>query len=103
MDLQNFRIDLEPPLIRSVEAVFRARGLSRREGTKRVLEWFVAAEDVIQQSVLRQLPESIEADIARLTLERLAEGRPRRSIAAKKVRSDAVKGLRAKSAGPKQP
>jgi len=70
--LRQFRNDLDADLCEAVLAVFDKRGISQKIGITRILEWFVDQPSIIQQHMLRQLPEDIEADIAHLVLERMA-------------------------------
>lgn len=71
--IRQFRNDLDATLVDKLLGIFEHRGVSQKEGLTRMIAWFVQQTPTIQQHILRQLPEDLEADIARMLLERMAE------------------------------
>lgn len=72
MNEKGFKVDLPPDVIAAFESVISQRAIPRKHAVGRLMNWFVDQPDVIQQSVLGQMPESVAPDVALLVLARQA-------------------------------
>jgi hypothetical protein len=59
-----------------VNAVAQRTGLREEEIVKRLFAWFADQDEVVQASVLGQIPAAIRPDVVRLVLERMARAAP---------------------------
>ena len=71
---EDFRLKLPPKLKSELAAIFRRRSVDRTKACILVLDWFVKQSQMIQQHILGQLPDDIEADIASMVLKKMAAG-----------------------------
>ena len=57
--LRHYRLNLPPGLCEQADAAFAGFGMTRRNGCERLIGWFVAQPDFVQQLALRQLARDL--------------------------------------------
>lgn len=66
------RVAITPQAKAAIDALSQRFGMSQIELASRIYNWFGTQDEVLQAAVLKLLPESMEPDILRLALQRLA-------------------------------
>lgn len=69
------RIELTPQAKAAYGAVAERYGRTQISTTARLIEWFAAQPQGVQAAILGQYPAEIEADVARLLLDRQGTAR----------------------------
>jgi hypothetical protein len=70
------RIELTPAAKTGFAKVAERDGRTQIATTSRVVEWFSNQPETIQAAILGQYPKDIEADVARLLLDRTESAKP---------------------------
>ena len=73
MSRQNINIEVAPGCKEQLKQLRQRNGMTQRELTARLIEWFCQQDQVVQQAVLGQIPESIAPDVARMLLARMSD------------------------------
>ena len=72
---QNARIELTGPAKKQMATVSDNHGMTQVALMSRLVEWFVSQENTTQYAVMSRFPEEIQPDVARLIIQRIADGR----------------------------
>jgi hypothetical protein len=67
------RLELAESAKRQLTGLAQKRGMTQVSVISRLVEWFAGQSDLIQAAVLGRYPPEIEADVAKLLLERMAK------------------------------
>lgn len=67
-------VDVPPSLTQKLRELSGETGISQREMVARILDWFFDETDVVQGTILRNIPKSLRVDVGRMALEKLAKG-----------------------------
>ena len=73
MPRQNINIEVIPGCKEQLKQLRQRNGMTQRELMARLIEWFCQQDQVVQQTVLGQIPESIAPDVARMLLARMSD------------------------------
>jgi len=73
---QNINIELADGAKVALERVRQRNGMTQKELVGRLIQWFCAEDEVLQQVILGQIPEAIAPDVARIVLQRIADAAP---------------------------
>lgn len=68
-------LDVQSSAKEAIESECGRTGMSQRELSKRLFEWFAAQDEVIRGSILGTLPPSVAVDVSKLDPGRLAKPR----------------------------
>jgi len=68
------RIELTLPTRTKLTDVSHSNGMTQVAVLSRIVQWFAAQPETIQAAVLGRYPAEIAPDVARLILERMANG-----------------------------
>jgi len=66
------RLELSPPAKKALEETCDRNGMTQVAVSSRLVEWFHQQSDMLQAAILGHYPKELEADIAKLILQRLA-------------------------------
>jgi hypothetical protein len=72
----NTPIELTEDARKIIDAHHDSLGMSKKMIVEKIMAWFAAQNDVVRGSILGTLPESVMVDVARITLERMAQAKP---------------------------
>jgi len=78
-DPRQIQVKLSAEAFEAIERECRRTGMTKIELLSRVVTWYARQDDVIRGAVVGTLPASIAPDVARVLLEKLAEGKKRAS------------------------
>ena len=67
-------VEVTPEAKAAIDAVSESTGVDMKRIASRMYEWFARQDEITQKSILGLLPKGMEPDLARLLLERLANG-----------------------------
>ena len=68
------RIELTVPTRTKLTDVSHSNGMTQVAVLSRIVQWFAAQPETIQAAILGRYPVEIEPDVAKLLLERMANG-----------------------------
>ena len=74
------RIEVSSAAKEGLAALSQRHGMTQVALTSRLIEWFTGTSELIQAAILGAYPEDIQADVAKLILQRMASqqrGRPK--------------------------
>jgi hypothetical protein len=66
------RIELRGPAKKKLAVLSDRHGMTQVAMMSRLVEWYSAQNEVVQGSLMGHFPKEIEADVARLVLEKIA-------------------------------
>ena len=68
------RIELTPDAKRRLMDISKRFGMTQISATSRLVEWFAGQSELVQAAILGQYPSEIESDVAKLILQKMANG-----------------------------
>ena len=68
------RIELTPDAKRRLMDISKRFGMTQISATSRLVEWFAGQSEAVQAAILGQYPSEIEGDVAKLILQKIADG-----------------------------
>ena len=71
-----FRIEITPAAKQRLADCAHSNGMTQMSVTSRIVEWFADQSELIQAAILGRYPKSIQGEIAKLILHRMAEAEP---------------------------
>jgi len=74
-DRDIIKIAISPKSKQAIDDTCDRYGMSQIELASRLYTWFADQDEVLQAAVLGILPKDVEADVARMALERVVEGK----------------------------
>jgi hypothetical protein len=69
------RLELSPQAKKALEDTCERNGMTQVAVSSRLVEWFSVQSDMLQAAILGHYPKDLEADIAKLIIQRMAEQR----------------------------
>ena len=69
---QNINIELADGAKEQLEEIRTRTGMTQKELVARLIDWFASQDRVVQQIILRQIPDEIAADVAKMMLEKMS-------------------------------
>lgn len=67
------RLELTPQAKQALENTCNKNGMTQVAVSSRLVEWFAQQSEMLQAAVLAHYPKELEADIARLILNRISK------------------------------
>lgn len=74
-DRDIIKIAISPDAKVAIDDVCDRYGMSQIEMASRLYMWFADQDEVVQAAILAILPKEVEVEVAKMVLERVAEGK----------------------------